>query len=111
MRPALPWEMSRRGQSGQRTFLCQEAALVCPAITFTIVLIMTLLHNPLFGLFGLGAEAMMYTKYMLIIYLFFGAVRTCCYIQNECFRAGGEAIVGTVMEIGGLMLFSVPAHG
>ena len=41
----------------------------------------------------------MYTKYMLIIYLFFGAVRTCCYIQNECFRAGGEAIVGTVMEI------------
>ena len=68
-----------------------------------------LLHNPLFGLFGLGAEAMMYTKYMLIIYLFFGAVRTCCYIQNECFRAGGEAIVGTVMEISGLMLFSVPA--
>ncbi len=87
----------------------KRAALVCPAITFTIVLIMTLLHNPLFGLFGLGAEAMMYTKYMLIIYLFFGAVRTCCYIQNECFRAGGEAIVGTVMEIGGLMLFSVPA--
>lgn len=69
----------------------KRAALVCPAITFTIVLITMLLHNPLFGLFGLGAEAMMYTKYMLIIYLFFGAVRTCCYIQNECFRAGGEA--------------------
>ena len=32
----------------------KRAALVCPAITFTIVLIMTLLHNPLFGLFGLG---------------------------------------------------------
>ena len=79
----------------------KRAALVCPAITFTIVLITMLLHNPLFGLFGLGAEAMMYTKYMLIIYLFFGAVRTCCYIQNECFRAGGEAIVGTVMEISG----------
>ena len=87
----------------------KRAALVCPAITFTIVLIMALLHNPLFSLFGLGAEAMVYTKYMLLIYLFFGAVRTCCYIQNECFRAGGEAVVGTVMEISGLMFFSVPA--
>lgn len=86
----------------------KRAAIVCPVITFLIVLTMLILHRPIFSLFGLGSTAMMYTKYMLIIYLFFGAIRTCCYIQNECFRAGGEAIVGTVMEIGGLMLVTVP---
>lgn len=87
----------------------KRSALVCPLITFTIVLIMFVLNRPLLGLFSLGSQAMLYGKYMLLIYMFFGAVRTCCYIQNECFRAGGEAVVGTVLEVCGLMFFSVPA--
>lgn len=87
----------------------KRSALFCPMITFTIVLICALLHVPLLGLFGLGAQAMEYGAYMLYIYLFFGAVRTCNYIMNESYRAGGEAVIGTVLEVGCLFLISVPA--
>ena len=50
-------------------------AILCPAITFTLVGIMLIFNRPLYGLFGLGAQAMEYGKYMLLIYLFAGSSR------------------------------------
>lgn len=84
-------------------------AVLCPAITFTICLIGLVLNQPILGLFGLGAEAMEYGKYMILIYLAAGTIRTCNYIMNSCYRAGGEAVFGTVLEISCLFLISVPA--
>ncbi len=84
-------------------------AMLCPAITFCICLIGLSLNRPLLGLFGLGAEAMFYGKYMIMIYLAAGTIRTCNYIMNSCYRAGGEAIFGTVLEITCLFTISVPA--
>ena len=52
---------------------------------------------------------MFYGKYMLLIYLAAGTIRTCNYIMNSCFRAGGESVFGTVLEISCLFLISVPA--
>lgn len=84
-------------------------AILCPAITFMICLIGVIFNRPLLGVFGLGQEAMLYGKYMLLIYLAAGTIRTCNYIMNLCFRAGGEAVFGTVLEISCLFLISVPA--
>lgn len=84
-------------------------AILCPAITFTIVLICFSFNQPILSLFGLGAQALHYGKYMLLIYLFFGAIRTCNYIMNSCYRAGGESVYGTVLEITCLFTISVPA--
>lgn len=84
-------------------------ATLCPAITFCIVSICLLLNQPILGLFGLGAEALFYGKYMLLIYLAAGTIRTCNYIMNSCYRAGGEAVFGTVLEVSCLFLISVPA--
>lgn len=84
-------------------------SLLCPAITFCIVSICLLLNRQLLGLFGLGAEAMYYGKCMLMIYLAAGTIRTCNYIMNSCYRAGGEAVFGTVVEITCLFGISVPA--
>lgn len=84
-------------------------ALLCPMITFVIVLICVTFNVPLLGLFGLGTEAMFFGKYMLLIYLLAGTIRTCNYIMNTCYRAGGEAIFGTVLEIVCLFGISVPA--
>lgn len=84
-------------------------AILCPMITFVIVLTCLALNQPLLGLFGLGSEAMNYGKYMLLIYLAAGTVRTCNYIMNCCYRAGGEAVFGTVLELGCLFTVSVPA--
>lgn len=84
-------------------------AVLCPAITFVIVAICCLFNAPLLGLFGLGSEAMMYGKYMLLIYLLAGTIRTCNYIMNCCYRAGGEPVFGTVLESVCLFTISVPA--
>lgn len=83
-------------------------SFLCPAVTFSIVLIFLILNHPLLSLFGLGAQALHYGKYMLLIYLFFGAIRTCNYIMNSCYRAGGESVYGTVLEIICLFTISVP---
>lgn len=87
----------------------RRSYLFCPMVTFVIVLICFLFHTPILGLFGLGEMAMHYGKYMLLINLFFGSVRTCNYIMNEGYRAAGEAVFGTVVEILGVFLITVPA--
>jgi len=84
-------------------------AILCPAITFVICMICFIFNVPLLSLFGLGSEAMFYGKYMLLIYIAAGTIRTCNYIMNTCYRAGGEAVFGTVLEIGCLFAISVPA--
>ena len=77
----------------------KKFAILCPAITFCICLFGLLLNKPLLSLFGLGTEAMFFGKYMLLIYLAAGTIRTCNYIMNSCYRAGGEAVFGTLLEI------------
>lgn len=84
-------------------------AILCPAITFTICIICFTFNQPLLSLFGLGAEALHYGKYMLLIYIAAGTIRTCNYIMNCCYRSGGEAVFGTVLEISCLFAISVPA--
>lgn len=84
-------------------------AVICPAITFLIVLTFFCANGALLGLFGLGAEALTYGKYMLLIYMAAGSIRTCNYIMNICYRAGGDTVFGTVLEISSLFLISVPA--
>lgn len=88
---------------------CRKSSLFCPMVTFGVVGIITLFNRPLLGLFGLGKAAMEYGQYMLLIYLVFGSIRTCNYIMNESYRAGGEAVFGTVLEVGCLFAISVPA--
>jgi Na+-driven multidrug efflux pump len=46
---------------------------------------------------------------MLYIYGVTGTIRTCNYIINNIFRAGGESVFGTIIEICGLFLISIPA--
>ncbi|RRK30135.1 MATE family efflux transporter [Schaedlerella arabinosiphila] len=87
----------------------KKFSVLCPAITFCICLIGLLLNRPLLSLFGLGAEAMFFGKYMILIYLAAGTIRTCNYIMNCCYRAGGEAVFGTLLEIICLFTVSVPA--
>lgn len=84
-------------------------AIICPAITFVICMTGVIFNEPLYSLFGLGSEAMFYGRYMFLIYLFAGTIRTCNYIMNTCYRAGGEAVFGTVLEISCLFAISVPA--
>lgn len=97
------------GAHKEAYYFARRSAFFCPLVTFTIVLTCTIFYRPLLGLFSLGDTALYYGKYMLCIYLAFGAIRTCNYIMNESYRAAGESVFGTVVEISGLFFISVPA--
>jgi len=83
--------------------------LICPLVTLAIWSIILCLRSPVLHAFGLGEEAFRYAEGMMFIYLITGALRTCNYISNNIFRAGGEPVFGTVIETIGLFLFSIPA--
>lgn len=78
--------------------------IVCPIVTFVIVSVCVIFNRQLLGLFGLGSRAMEYGRYMLLIYLAAGTIRTCNYIMNSCYRAGWR---GSVWNCAGDQL-SVP---
>lgn len=90
------------------TYVKRFAAL-CPMITLCICLILYGASGPVLGLFGLEAEALYYGKRMLLIYVAAGTIRTCNYIMNNCYRAAGETVFGTVVELTCLFTVSVPA--
>ncbi|MDR1419910.1 MAG: MATE family efflux transporter [Treponema sp.] len=82
--------------------------LLCPAVTLVIWLLLLPFTKPLLGLFGLGSQALHYAFFMILIYTVTGNVRSRNYITNNIFRAGGESIFGTAVEISGLFLLSIP---
>ncbi len=77
--------------------------------TFMVCLAILIMNEPVLALFGLGAEAMFYGKYMLMIFLAAGTLRACNFTITNCYRASGEPVFGAVLEISGLFLISVPA--
>ena len=84
-------------------------ALLCPSIIFIVCVGQWALGTPLLGIFNLGSEAMEYGKQMLLVYIVAMTMRTCNWICNDTFRAGGESVYGTVVEIICMYVFTVPA--
>jgi putative MATE family efflux protein len=80
-----------------------------PMITLLLVIIIIIFRNVILGLFGLGETAQFYARGMLYIYAVTGTIRTCNYMNNNIFRAGGESIFGAVVEFCGLYFISIPA--
>ncbi|MDR0555212.1 MAG: MATE family efflux transporter [Treponema sp.] len=83
--------------------------LLTPAVTLAIWLIILLLRGVLLRSFGLGAEAFFYVQGMIFIYTVTGTLRSCNYMANTIYRAGGEPVFGTTVELCGLFLISIPA--
>ncbi|MDR0600960.1 MAG: MATE family efflux transporter [Treponema sp.] len=93
----------REGYNEGRRF-----TLLCPAVTLAIWLLLLPFAKPLLGLFGLGSEAFRYAFFMLLIYTVTGNIRSRNYITNNIFRAAGESVFGTAVEICGLFFLSIP---
>lgn len=83
--------------------------VICPLVTLVIWSLIILLRSPVLHSFGLGETASQYAQGMLFIYLAAGTLRTCNYMSNTIFRAAGESLFGTVIELCGLFLISIPA--
>jgi Na+-driven multidrug efflux pump len=87
----------------------KQFALLTPVSILLVCSVQFLFREPLLGIFGLGAQATDYGKQMLLIYIFFATVRMCNWICNDIFRAAGESVFGTVVEIICMYVFTIPA--
>ncbi|MDR1307433.1 MAG: MATE family efflux transporter, partial [Treponema sp.] len=83
--------------------------IVVPLITLVLTVIIITFRNGILGLFGLGETAQSYARGMLYIYAVTGTIRTCNYMSNNIFRAGGESVFGAAVEFCGLYFISIPA--
>lgn len=84
-------------------------ALYCPAITLGICLVMLPFRRQLLGIFGLGEQALLYGMQMLLFYTLAATLRTCNWICNDCYRAGGDPVFGTVLETIVVYCITIPA--
>lgn len=85
--------------------------LLCPAVTLLVCLLIQPFRAGLLGLFSLSGEALYYGMNILAIYTVFATLRSCNWISNDCFRAGGDSSFGTILEIVCLYSFTLPALG
>ena len=80
------------GRAWRLVYLCQG---------FIALLGVTLicLHTPILTVMGMRGESFRLAFGMMIIYLTVGIIRMGNWTQNDTFRAAGDAVYGTVMEI------------
>ncbi|MBR4234668.1 MAG: MATE family efflux transporter [Clostridia bacterium] len=80
------------GRAWRLVYLCQGfiavlgIALIC-------------LHTPILRLMGMSGESFRLAYGMILIYIAFGIIRMGNWTQNDTFRAAGDALRGTVLEI------------
>lgn len=86
----------------------KKFAWVCPTVTLLPCILLVLLRNLYPVIFTIGPEANKYLSIMLIIFMIFGPLRMSNYIQNAVYRAGGQAVYGTTLELVCIFLFSIP---
>jgi putative MATE family efflux protein len=86
----------------------KRMAWQCPLVTVCVCLVILALRPQIVRGYHMGAEAGEYLCRMLEIYLIGGTIRTANYIININFRAAGESVYGTVLELIALLGFTVP---
>nr|WP_122012675.1 MATE family efflux transporter [Maliibacterium massiliense] len=83
--------------------------LLCPAVTLLVCLLILPFRAGLLGLFHLSGQAQYYGMHILLMYTVFATLRSCNWISNDSFRAGGDSAFGTILEFICLYCFTLPA--
>ena len=99
------------GAGDHETGYQRALRLVClvPATVFCVVLALLALRSPLLHAMGLKNTSYSIGVHMLMIYAVMGSVRMTNWIQNDTFRAAGDPVFGTVLELGFAYAVIVPA--
>ena len=82
---------------------------VCACCILTICLLIVALHGPLLTKLGLSGASFEICSQILLVYCAVAVIRMCNWAQNDTYRAGGDAVTGTVMEIVFMYLVVLPA--
>ena len=72
---------------------------LCSGVIFSTGMVVLALHKPILTAMSLSGESFLAGRTMLTIYIFVSLIRMGNWIQNDTYRASGDAVTGTVLEI------------
>ena len=79
---------------------------LCSGVIFATGMIVLALHKPILTAMSLSGESL---RAGVTIYIFVSLIRMGNWIQNDTYRASGDAVAGTVLEIVFMYLMMLPA--
>ena len=81
---------------------------LCQGFIALLGALLICLHGPILRMMGMSGESFKLAYGMITIYVLFGVVRMGNWTQNDTFRAAGDALRGTVLEIVFMWLMVLP---
>lgn len=72
---------------------------LCQGIIGMLGLTLILLHTPILSVMGMRGDSFRIAFGMICVYAAAGLIRMGNWVQNDTFRAAGDSVYGTVMEI------------
>ncbi len=82
---------------------------LCSGVILTTGLVILLVHRPILTAMSLSSGSYDAGVTFLTIYVFAATIRMGNWIQNDTYRASGDAVTGTVLEIVFMYLMVLPA--
>ena len=82
---------------------------LCGGCILAVCLLIVALHGPLLAALGLSGASFEICSQILLVYCAVAVIRMCNWTQNDTYRAAGDAVYGTVLEIVFMYLMVLPA--
>jgi Na+-driven multidrug efflux pump len=82
--------------------------MLCGGIILLVCLTLLGIHKPLLTVMGLSGESMRLGASILLIYCVAAVIRMCNWVQNDTYRAAGDAATGTILEISFMYAMLIP---
>ena len=81
---------------------------LCGSTILCVCLVLLGIHKPLLSAMSLSGESMEIGSHMLMIYCVAAVIRMCNWVQNDTYRAAGDAAFGTIREIAFMYAMVLP---
>ena len=82
---------------------------MCAGCILCLCLALVALNRPILTAMSLSGESLRIGSGILMIYCVAAVIRMCNWTQNDTYRASGDAVTGTVLEITFMYLLLLPA--
>ena len=86
----------------------KRLVMLCGGIILLVCLTLLGIHKPLLTVMGLSGESMRLGGSILLIYCVAAVIRMCNWVQNDTYRAAGDAATGTILEISFMYAMLIP---
>lgn len=86
----------------------KRLVFLCGGTILCVCLVLLGIHKPLLSAMSLSGESMEIGSHMLMIYCVAAVIRMCNWVQNDTYRAAGDAAFGTIREIAFMYAMVLP---